>query len=76
MSNVLPHEEPAEKYFRKWNLSCNFVLKLIDNIGQNIVFQTNLYMQQKQKSRSSERKKGNGEKVLVKWMEVVETSKN
>lgn len=76
MSNVLPHEEPAEKYFRKWNLSCNFVLKLIDNIGQNIVFQTNLYMQQKQKSRSSEKKKENGEKVLVKWMEVVEMSKN
>ena len=44
---------PVEEHFLECKSPCDYFLKFLDQkIGENIVFQTNLCMQQKQKSKS------------------------
>ena len=49
----MSHEGRAEEHFIECNLPCDYFLKFFDdNIRENIVFQTNLYIQQRQKGKS------------------------
>ena len=53
VSQFLFHDEPVEEHFIDCNSPCGFFLKVFDEkIRENIVFQTNLNIQQKQKRKS------------------------
>ena len=53
VSQFLFHDGPVEEHFIDCNSPCNFFLKVFDEkIRENIVFQTNLNIQQKQKRKS------------------------
>ena len=53
VSQFLFHEGPVEEHYIDCNSPCDFSLKFFDEkIRENFVFQTNLYIQQKQKGKS------------------------
>ena len=52
VSQFLLHEGPIEEHFIDCDSSCDYFLKFSDKkIRENIVFQTNLYIQQKQNGK-------------------------